>query len=92
MYFVSFLQQQLSEKTLFYNFFIAYHRHELCDTAASHLKKKLQTFQRNENKPVNTTEEVVTIADNELAHHSGQAVLLLTLDLHLPLSFSSSSS
>ncbi len=32
---------------------------------------------------MNTTEEVVTIADNELAHHSGQAVTIFALSTHL---------
>jgi len=48
---------------IFYNFFESNHGHSVCDAAAAHAKKLLNTTQRDTGRPLNTAGDVAKILD-----------------------------
>ncbi len=51
-----------------YNFFESNHGHSVCDAVASQAKKSLNSFQRDENKPINNPEEIVHVLNSVDKH------------------------
>ena len=63
MHFFSSFQSKTSIQII-YNFFESYHGHFVCDGVASHTKKMLNVFQRDNLKPVNNSHQIVQLVSN----------------------------
>jgi len=51
-----------------YHFFESNHGHSICDAAASHVKKGINVFQRDQNEAVRTPQQIVNVAKG-IKHH-----------------------
>ena len=63
--------QMATEKTVEYNFFESYHGHSVCDAAAAHAKNALNVHQRDNDDPINTPPQIVTII-NQVENHKAR--------------------